>query len=79
MCVATSPPPAGCSQAVHLLLATARSMGSPLLRWLLQFLAMGDWGADTAAQKAAAVGMGVIAEAINATQVIALGDNFYHS
>ena len=33
------------------------------------FLAMGDWGDDGAGQKAAAVGLGVIAEQIEAKQV----------
>eukprot|EP01050_Picozoa_sp_SAG11_P001318 SAG11_NODE_56_length_19295_cov_20.219675_9_plen_134_part_00 len=36
-------------------------------------------GDDSANQKAAAAGMGVVASEISATQVIALGDNFYHS
>lgn len=43
------------------------------------FLAVGDWGDDSAGQHAAAAGMGMVAEEISATQVIALGDNFYHT
>eukprot|EP01043_Picozoa_sp_COSAG02_P011771 COSAG02_NODE_439_length_22308_cov_18.013508_17_plen_430_part_00 len=43
------------------------------------FLAIGDWGDDSADQHANAAGMGVVAEEIDAALVIALGDNFYHS
>ena len=43
------------------------------------YLALGDWGDDSAGQRAAAAGMGVVAAEIDATQVFALGDNFYHS
>lgn len=42
------------------------------------FLAIGDWGNDDAAQHEAAAGMGAVAAEIGATQVISLGDNFYH-
>ena len=41
------------------------------------FLAIGDWGDDSADQHANAAGMGVVAEEIDAALVIALGDNFY--
>lgn len=50
----------------------------------LNFLAVGDWGGisyrpyTTPTQKACADGMGVVAEAVNAQFVLALGDNFYH-
>ena len=43
------------------------------------FLAIGDWGNDDVTQLAAAAGMGVVANEIDAAQVIALGDNFYHT
>ena len=52
-------------------------------RGQLRFMALGDWGGQdaapmyTAAQKAAAEGMGVTAAAIGATFTVALGDNFY--
>jgi hypothetical protein len=40
---------------------------------------IGDWGADTTAQYAMAAGMDTVAGEIDAKQVFALGDNFYHS
>ena len=43
------------------------------------FLAIGDWGDDSADQKANAAGMGAVAAEIDAALVVALGDNFYHS
>jgi tartrate-resistant acid phosphatase type 5 len=43
------------------------------------FLAIGDWGDDTADQRVNAAGMGAVAAEIGAAHVIALGDNFYHS
>ena len=43
------------------------------------YLAIGDWGNDSPGQYAAAAGMGTVAAEIKATQVFALGDNFYHS
>lgn len=42
-------------------------------------MAIGDWGADTTAQYAMAAGMDTVAGQIDAKQVFALGDNFYHS
>ena len=45
------------------------------------FMAIGDWGDDNAdgGQYLVAAGMGAVAEEIKANQVIALGDNFYHT
>ena len=44
----------------------------------LSFLAMGDWGAHgTLEQRRVAQQMGVVAEALKAEFVLALGDNFY--
>ncbi len=43
------------------------------------FLAHADWGDDSVNQHACGEGMGVVAEEINATQVISLGDLFYGS
>ena len=53
------------------------SRGDPSATY--NFLAIGDWGDDSVGQAAAAAGMGAVAAEINAHQVFALGDNFYHS
>ena len=68
--------PAAAAALLTLLSATA-SAQSPAETY--NFLAVGDWGDDSAGQHAAAAGMGLVAKQINATQVFALGDNFYHS